>query len=172
MGLKSFFGIGRGKLQLQLPQTSFMSGQTIQGNIVLNLKKPIDSNYTEVVLIAQERRTSVGRDGHRDTDTVTVFENRVRLAEAKRFEAGTLQLPFSIPIPADISGPQLQNQTLQKVAAVANALGGRFGGRRILKWYVSARIDVPKAIDMRSRKTQVYVTQSQAADQQPVSGQI
>lgn len=153
MGLASFLGLGRGKLRLELSKTGFVTGETVQGTLLLKLKKQVVAGYVEVELYAEERRSTV-RGGKQTTEVHRVFENHVRVAEGQTYGPGEQRIPFSFQIPQDVQ-PKIENELVQTAVSVAQLVGlvARW------KWYVKARVDIPKAVDMRSRSIQVFVSQ-------------
>lgn len=152
MGLLSFFGIGRGKIKVILNTTSFVFGEKIKGNLEIKLKKPISTNFTEVSLIL-ERRTTKMRDGKKSTDVDILHEDKVRLANEQQLNPGIITVPFEIQIPkADF--PKFVNAGLvQTVKTVGMLLGTSVD----FVWSIKGHVDVPKAIDMRSKKIRISI---------------
>lgn len=148
----SFFGFGRGKTKVILNKTSYLFGEKIQGNLEINLKKPITTNFTEVTL-KLERRTTKLRDGKKDVDTDILHEDKVRLANEENLPAGLKTIPFEIQIPP-VNLPAFMNSGLIQAAGT---IGMLLGTKVEFVWTVKGHVDVPKAIDMRSKKVYISV---------------
>jgi len=152
MGILSFFGIGRGNVKVVLNKTSFAFGETIEGNLEINLKKPITTNYTEVVLRLQEKTTRF-RNGKRETSYQTLHEDKVRLANEQSLTPGKILVPFKILIPP-VDFPKFSNAG---VAQAVKVVGMLMGTSAKFIWTVKGHVDVPSAIDMRSKRIRISV---------------
>jgi len=141
------FGIGEGKVNLQLNKTQFSQGETISGNIQLELKKPKQAKRMFIEFYGeQKQRTRTGgiamgigrstRPSKTRTDTVRIFEFSQDLDIEKEY-AGNETYSFEIKIPTDLLARRPEG-AVGTMMDVAKMLGGIYAP----KWYVRAALDV------------------------------
>jgi hypothetical protein len=95
------------------------------------------------------------------TNIVRIYDFKLQLDSEKEYSEGR-EYRFEIKIPADVLGmrPQMSEQEgklgqVLKVAQTAAAITGAIPSRR-LKWYLSAKLDVPGGLDI-SKKVDVTI---------------
>ena len=155
------FGLGEGKMDLQIPKTSFARGETIQGKAILELNKPKKAKRLVVILTAtrEERRTTINSRGQRmqSNRTITLYSNEAVLGEEQEYPSGKREYEFSIQAPnqgfeANARQPE---GALGAIAGVAQTLGM---GTTIspVKWVLTAKLDLPLSFDI-SKAVQISI---------------
>jgi len=159
---------GRGKVEVKVQKTHYAPGDIISGDVILALKKPIKAREASVSLVGERitTQTSVGMGGGQTSMTTQqqrarVYDFKQQLDGEKEYAPGQ-EYHFEIKIPADILSVSPGMQEIEgkmgqamKVAQTAAALTGRLPSQRI-KWYLLARLDVPRGLDI-SRKVDVTI---------------
>jgi len=158
---------GKGKIEVTIGKTSYQPGDTISGDVVLALKKPVKAREASVSLIGERitTQTKVGMGGGQTSMTTQqrtrVYDFKQRLDGEKEYGSGQ-EYHFEIKIPADILSVSPGMQEVEgkmgqavKVAQTAAALTGRLPSQRV-KWYLLAKLDVPRGLDV-SRKVDVTI---------------
>jgi hypothetical protein len=167
----------KGKIDIAIQKTNYAPGDTISGNVALTLKKPVQAREVSISLIGEQittggrSTTSRGRSwgggtmggGGMSTQTniVPIYDFKQQLDSEREYSEGR-EYRFEIKIPADVLGmrPQMSEQEgklgqVLKVAQTAAAITGAIPSRR-LKWYLSAKLDVPGGLDI-SKKVDVTI---------------
>jgi len=159
---------GRGKVEVKVQKTHYAPGDIISGHVILALKKPIKAREASVSLIGERitTQTSVGMGGGQTSMTTQqqrarVYDFKQQLDGEKEYAPGQ-EYHFEMKIPADVLSVSPGMQEIEgkmgqamKVAQTAAALTGRLPSQRI-KWYLLARLDVPRGLDV-SRKVDVTI---------------
>ena len=151
-----FLGLGAGKIDLNLNKLNFSAGETIDGEVILTLKKPVTAKRVYVKLFAHKEIREVSA-GKRRKRIQTIFEFKQDLDGEKEYPAGTpLKYPFSLKVPAGSSvgiADEGIKSAIGAIAQVANVFGTTTSTQ---KWYVEARLDLPMKFDV-SKKIQINV---------------
>jgi len=141
---------GKEKITLMLEKYNFKPGDTIKGNVTLNLKKPVKARKMIVSFIGQRREKYRDRNGTHYR-TTNVFDFTMPLGPEKEYQ--NEKFDFEIKIPSDIiqqtrtPGASQLDGTLGKVVAVGAALSGtRYYP---IEWLVHAKLDVPLKFDVK-----------------------
>jgi len=146
---------GPDKIVLNLEKYNYTPGETIKGNIKLNLKKPVQARKLEIAFIGRrvDKQTSASiagmasgsRHHHSSTNYTTVFDFKMPVAGEKEYQND--EYPFEIKIPSDI----LQgNPTLEgKFGQAATAIRMIAGTSSRIDWFVKAELDVPMKLDIK-----------------------
>jgi len=164
------FGFGKGKIDIAIQTTSYAPGDTISGNVALTLKKPVKAREVSISPIGERKVTQTtarpagprGGGGMSTTvKTVRVYDFKHQLDGEKEYNEGR-EYRFEIKIPADIlaarSGIPEADGKLGEVLKVAQTIATVTGAiaPRPIKWYVSAKLDVPGGLDI-NRKTDITI---------------
>lgn len=155
MSIKSFFGIGRGKTRIELEKTSFSAGETITGKLVIDIKKEVPTNYCDIKLYATQKQKTVIA-GKKSYETVTIYEDKVRIAESRNYPQGFHVVNFEVKVPANVESDLMKSGFGQVIKTLGQVTG--FAGK--IKWFIKGHVDVPKAFDMRTKKIRLTVTNS------------
>lgn len=147
------FGLGKGKIRIDLDKSDFSPGETIKGKVSLEIKKSIPARQLKVTLVGirittQQIITQKGPTTKTKRSTIHHSENS--LAEEKQYFKG--EYPFKIKIPADI----LQKSSTSKgvlgiLSKAAEVLKGVTETSSRIEWHLEASLDIPKAFDIKKR---------------------
>jgi len=154
---------GKGKIEVKIGKTGYAPGDTISGDVVLALKKPVTAREASVSLIGERitTQTKVGMGGGQPSmstqqQRTRVYDFKQQLDGEKEYGPGQ-EYHFEMKIPADILSVSPGMQEIEgkmgqamKVAQTAAALTGRLPSQRV-KWYVLAKLDVPRGLDINKK---------------------
>ena len=156
------FGFGKGSIEIQLEKYNFSPGETINGTVVLKLKKPIEAKGLTIRFVGEQttktmtRGTNrrIGNQGqmepgfsHQNTSKRKIFDFSQPLDNAKSYSIGEQSYKFEIKIPQDLVG-RMPEGTLGNIVKAATILSGN---RNMVKWFLIAELDVPWSLDVRER---------------------
>ena len=152
------WGFWKGEMKIDLRKRTFQPGETIEGTVRIDLKKPTRARALIVRFKGEEivRTNQRGRDGRDDnrTETYVICDVKERIGGAKEYLKD--EVPFRIRIPQDVV-------RRGRGSAMGNAVGGVLGAltgkteRSEFRWYIKAGLDIPKGIDVsKTEKINVY----------------
>lgn len=145
-----FLWFGKGKIEIQLTNYNYAPGSTVEGIIIMNLKKPLEAKELTIRLYAEQKVTPAFGN-NRSQSYRKIFDFKQPVDGPKVYPANQeLRYPFKITVPAN----------------TASMPGGAFGGflksvqmlsgsMTSVKWYLQARLDV-KGFDI-TKKVQINV---------------
>ncbi|MFH1506476.1 MAG: hypothetical protein ABIE94_05840 [archaeon] len=137
------FSLGRGKIQINLTKYQFAPGDTIDGTVLMTLKKPTEAAGVKIRLVAQERVVT-GGGSSRNSRTVTLFDFELPLDGPKTYLAGQpFSYNFSIKVPPTLKSEFPDN----KLGAALKMASTFMGARGVINWFLKASLDIPKKID-------------------------
>jgi hypothetical protein len=164
----------KGNIELNLNKFNFTQGEVIEGTAKLQLNKPIQAKGFFVVifaeLITQNARvggiggfgmqpisgkrtsTSVGGIGM-NTNKQRAFEFKQLLDGEKEYGTSPYEYSFKINVPNQNN----QGKTDGPMAGLASAIKMFTIGNQHIKWFVEAKLDIPKGLDV-SKKVQINIT--------------
>ncbi|MFH1290750.1 MAG: hypothetical protein ABIH92_05060 [Nanoarchaeota archaeon] len=147
----------KGKIKIGLTHFQFSPGDTIEGKISLNLKKPVEAKALKVGLVGIYKNTKYGRSGSgglsRSSRSGYAFEFRQPLDGEKEYPASEKIYDFKLKIPKDLlSSRALGNNMLGTLVKSAQILSGNISS---IRWYVVANLEM-KGFDI-SKKVQVNI---------------
>jgi hypothetical protein len=145
------FGFLKGKIELKLDKYNYSPGETVTGNLVLKMKKPVSAKKLEIQLIAVRKTSSYTNKGRR-TNYRTIFDFKQPLDKEKTY-SGEKTYPFKIKIPIDVIG-KIPEGTLGRVVKVAAALSGRSSN---IKWYLKGNLNISGILNDVNKKVQINV---------------
>jgi hypothetical protein len=161
---------GKGKIDIAIQKTYYAPGDTISGNVVLTLKKPVKAREITISLIGEHKTTQTasqvaspmgGGGMSTTTKTVRIYDFKQQLDSEKEYSQGR-EYHFELKIPADTLSmrplmPEQEGKLGQvlKVAQTAAAMTGAIPFQRI-KWYLLVKLDVPGGLDI-SRKADIAI---------------
>jgi len=152
---------GKGKINIVIPKAHFAPGDTISGNVALTLKKPLKAREVSISLIGEQKTTQrKGMMGSQNTSTTTqrmrIYDFKHQLDSEKEYSQGQ-EYRFEIKIPADILSakpqmPELGGKLGQglKIAQAAAAMTGAIPLQQT-KWYLLAKLDIPRGLDVKKK---------------------
>jgi len=143
------FGFGKGKMEIRLSKFNFAPGETIDGTVFMQLKKPIFGKVLTIRLYGEKKTTSYGSNSR--TNYQRVFDFSQPLDGEKDYLAAPLEYQFRITIPQNVGQAQVGGGLGTAIKAVQMLSGT---SSRI-SWYLEARLDV-KGLDV-SKRIQINV---------------
>ncbi len=145
---------GPEKIMLKLEKYNYSPGDTIKGNVKLNLKKPTQARKIEVsfigIKIQQQTGMGIGptASSSRSTNKSVVYDFKMPLDYDKEYQND--EYPFEIKIPEDIH--HVSQKLEGKVGTALTALKAVSGIHGRIDWYVKAQLDVPKKLDIKKKQ--------------------
>lgn len=146
----------KGKIEIQLSNYSFSPGDTIEGKIILRLKKPVESNSLNVGLVGMQKTVSPkfsGRSAGSETHYQEVFNFKQPLEGKKGYPIGEKEYSFKIKVPLNIMSKAGNNPLADTVVRSMQILSGNMSA---IQWYVKANLEVP-GFDL-SKKVQINMS--------------
>jgi hypothetical protein len=147
------FGIGEGKIELELDNYNVSPGGKISGKLRLDLNSPKRAKELRVELIGEQRQSSVSlSSGKRTSHKVVVFRSMQKLGGEQEYTSGVYEFELNAP-PKQEAGVETPQE------GVAGAI---MGAAKLLKnmspteYYVVASLDLPLSMDI-SKKVRVSV---------------
>ncbi|MBU0591768.1 hypothetical protein KKF81_06830 [Candidatus Micrarchaeota archaeon] len=145
------FGLGTGKIDIQIQKYNYSPGESIQGKVILKVDKNTNAKGVFVEVYGEKKVTSgYGKD--RRTRTMRIFEFKQPLDGEKEYAKGEYSYDFSIKIPSDVmSQPKIQDGILGAAigaAQVLTASGSRVDWRLVANLDISMGLDVSKNIQL------------------------
>lgn len=160
MGL---FGIGDGKMDMQIANTTVQSGGAVEGTATLTLNNDVKANGVFAIIYAQRRETSF-INGTASQTTVTVYQDKQQLDGPRTYTKGETPKTynFKLVVPAGSGGaPQQASggapQQASGVLGMLQGIAGSMGVMAPLMWYVEVKLDHSLAFDV-SKKMQIQVS--------------
>jgi len=157
---------GKGKIDIAIQKTHYAPSDTISGNVVLTLKKPVKAREVNISLIGEQITTrGGGMMGGGQTSTTTqrmrIYDFKQQLDSEKEYSQGG-EYHFEIKIPSDTLNMRPQISEVEgklgqvlKVAQTAATITGAIPFQRI-KWYLLAKLDIPGGLDI-SKKVDITI---------------
>jgi len=158
----------KGKIDIAIQKTNYAPGDTISGNVALALKKPVQAREVSISLIGEQLIASRHEEkGWEISLDVTISSGSGTSTSKQRMRIYDFKLPldgereysegreyrFEIKIPADIPQmPQPEGKPGQgpKVAQAVAAVTSLTRSSPI-KWYLLAKLDIPRGLDISKR---------------------
>jgi len=139
------FGFGKGKIEIQLGKFNYAPGETIEGKVIVGLKKAVKAKGVNVRLIGKKKATQ--HTGNTTTSKVVkIFDFKQPLGGEKEYPPGTHEYPFQIKIPQNVLTQQ--NTPQDALGGVVKALQLLSGASSRIDWKIIANLDVPLGIDV------------------------
>ena len=147
------FGFLKGKATLSLDRYQFTPGETIEGDLVFRLKKPIEAEGVAIELYGMQVVTQFS-GGKRSRRTTKVFDFEQPLDGEKTYSANQdLSYRFSLRIPEDVlTQPNIPDSGFGAVVKTAQMLSGT---NSRINWYVRGSLKV-RGFDV-SKKAQITI---------------
>jgi len=151
------FGFGKGKIDIKIPKFNFKEGETIEGEVILEIKKATKAKGVKIGLLGIEttRTSSFGARSRSRTNILFNFEQPLD-GEKEYFPSGPQTYKFKIDIPTGLDKKlDLENEGLNKAMEFASMFSGR---SKSVKWLLKAKLDVPMGFDV-SKDLQINITE-------------
>ncbi|MGD0804019.1 MAG: hypothetical protein ABSA11_08110 [Candidatus Bathyarchaeia archaeon] len=133
---------GKGKIEIQLPKTSFAPRETVEGTVTMLLNEPVKAKGVIVSLSRQEQRETYS-GGKRTTTSYTHVYDSSNLDGEKEYPANQrLEYPFKLV------GPVF-NAPFDPVSSLFKAIT-RDKSPPSMKFRVDAKLDISHGIDVNN----------------------
>jgi hypothetical protein len=140
----------KGKIVIELNNSNYSPGETINGKLILNIKKPLEATELNIRLFGNMNQNSYGRGKGASSRSSTIFDFKQPVSKNKIYSPGE-QYPFSIKIPKNI----LTNFSGITGHLINSAM--LLSGRSLnIKWYLVSKLKV-KGIDVKSKKVRINI---------------
>ncbi|MCR4368322.1 MAG: sporulation protein [archaeon] len=150
------FGLGAGKIELEIPKLSYVGGETIEGKVKLKVNNPIRAKGVRVVLTATEEYNSRDRKtGRIEKNTRTIFNFEKEL-DTEREYSGESEYDFSLDLPDGATNYPSPDEGA--LGAAFNVLNMVSGVMRRIKWTIRAKLDIPMGLDV-GKTVQISVSE-------------
>ena len=155
---------GKGKINIAIQRTNYAPGDTISGNVVLTLKKPVKAREVSISFIGEQITTSrekkmelgiggLSGGGSSHSQRMHIYDFKQQLDGEREYSQGR-EYRFELKIPADImvgtpQTPEVQGKLgqVRKVVQVAKLITGAALSSPV-KWYLLAKLDIPRGLDI------------------------
>ncbi|MEI7960970.1 MAG: hypothetical protein WCI04_01410 [archaeon] len=141
----------KGKIDLITPKVQYAHGEEISGTINIKLNKPIMARGIFVTIFAETTSTRMGSRGIEKYTTRT-FEFSIPIDKEKEYGIMPLTYEFKLGVPAlqQAKTPDgVMGAAVQAISFLAAGVGNT-------KWFLEAKLDIPKGFDV-SKKIQINV---------------
>ena len=150
-GLPMIFGIGRGKMDIRIVRREYRPGEAIDGTLWLDLKESVMARGVSVALVG-ERKVVRHQGKGTQVSTERVFEFALPLDGEKSYAPGGSEYRFTITVPQSIQGLLPQGESMSGLMKVVRFLSSP----NPIRWYLDAKLDVPKSVDV-SKRVQINI---------------
>jgi len=147
------FGIGEGKIELELDSHNVSPGGKLSGKLKLELNSPKKAKELRVELLGKQKRTTTNfRTKESETETVIVFRSKQILGGEQEYTSGEYEFELDAP-------PKLEQNEQVPQEGLAGAI---VGAAKVLKslnpitYSVVASLDIPMSMDI-NKKVRVSV---------------
>lgn len=147
------FSFGKGTIEIQISKYDYVPGETIQGTVLLKLKKPIKAKGLFIEFYG-ERKAYHFTGKRRTTRTIKVFDFKQPLDGEKEYSTTEQTYRFSIKIPRDVASSSQEGVagTLMRATQLLTQTM-----QTNTRWYLTAYLDIPWAFDV-SKKIQINIS--------------
>jgi len=145
----------KGKIIIQLNGYQFSPGDTVEGKVILDLKKQVEADALNVGLLGMYKNTNYSGSGSlvHKTKTGKAFEFKQPLDGKKVYNLGQSSYNFKLIIPRDLlASKALGNNMLGTVVKSVQIFTGNISR---IDWYVTANLEI-KGLDI-SKKIRVNI---------------
>lgn len=141
----------KGSIEIVPERYDYKSGETIQGRVVLKLKKSVKSNKLIIGLKCEKSERNHSEGNKVSTKNSVLFDFNQPIDEAKEYTPSEYPYNFSITIPQNVS-QKLEGvaETLVKSAQIL------FGKSSSTKWYLYAELQC-EGVNL-SKRIQINIT--------------
>ena len=131
----------KGNIDLSVKQSTVSPGELFMGDVLLEFKKPMQSNNLKVTLFAKEEVREYD-DGKYKTSHREIYRDSVRLKGATSYQAAqTITYPFEITVP-QMNG-MVQGKMGEAMEMMSNLASAFMQRDRKIVWSLEARLDAP-----------------------------
>ena len=156
------FGFGVGKIELKLPKTSYAGGESIDGTLLLTIKKPVKARGLYARLYAhqeyREQYISGGKPEMRNVNQQIYSFQQPLDTEKEYAVCEATPYPFKLVMPPmdnSLSGAPNPLGNLS-ISVGGFQLGGGAGPVGLPIWEVEGFLDIPFAVDVKAKVSVVH----------------
>ncbi len=142
---KMVFGIGEGKIKLELNTHDVTAGGKLSGKLKLELKAPKKAKELRVELIGEQRQ---GRSGK--TKKVVIYQFKQVLGGEQEYSGGEYEFELQAPPISEVG------QHLGGAAGLALGAARLLGAIHPVEYYIVGTLDLPMSMDI-NKKVQIAV---------------
>ncbi len=168
MGL---FGIGDGKMDMQIKNPNVAAGEILEGTATLTLNKDVNGKEVVAILFAERTETYRTSSGQQGSRKVSVYSKAQTLDTEKLYtkQNGPYQYKFSFVIPQ--TGASLPAGVSPIIGEIGSLVGG-LSGLAPIRWYVKVELKHEAMLTFAIAKTQEISILAQPQQPQPAAGEI
>ena len=132
----------KGRVKIRISNYNYSPGDTINGTVMLSLKKPISSKFLNIALKGVQRTTRPSRDSKgrssTQTDYMDVFSFKQSLEDKKDYPIGEKEYSFKIKIPSNIIQKSINHPLAGTLVSSMQMLSGTSSS---IQWYLIAELE-------------------------------
>ncbi len=158
MSIFNFLGFGKGKIEILVDKYNFSPGDTINGKVVLKLKKPQKAKSLKIVFIGEKTtyETEYTNNHPRSsTHTHRIYDFTQPLDGEKEYSTTETTYNFKIKISTNILERSIQESPLANT--IIKSLQILSNQNAQISWYLIAFLEIPLGIDV-TKKLQINIT--------------
>jgi hypothetical protein len=143
------FGFGKKQIEIVLEKLNFSHGDIIKGKVILDLKNPTRAKALKVGIVGERTTTTTSTINGRpttSTSNVKVFSFDMQLDGEKDYFQG--EYIFELKVPGNITQPSTPQGVAGDVIKAIQILSARESD---VRWYVTAKLDIPMRLDVDTR---------------------
>jgi hypothetical protein len=168
----------KGKIDIAIQKTDYAPGDVISGNVALILKKPVNAREVSISLVGTAWVTTYsgtttssgvgiapgagitlggGKSSSSWKERKRIYDFKQQLDSEKEYSEAR-EYRFEIKIPADIPQMPKPEGGVRRGSKVAQAIAAVTSLTRSspIKWYLSAKLDIPGGLDI-SKKVNITI---------------
>lgn len=158
------FGLGAGKIELNLPKTAYNRGEELKGTLLLTLNQPVKARGLFVKFYAEQKHREMrgsGKDRELKDTIRTIYEFQAELDKEREYlkTDAPAAYPFTFTIPpapqVDI-GQIIPPGVPDILVSALNLIPKTTGPIGPMMWYLEGYLDLPVAFDI-SKKVQLNI---------------
>jgi hypothetical protein len=148
------FGLGDGKMDLQLNNLNVAPGDTLEGTASLTMNKDVDGKEVVAILYAEETVTERDAKGSPHTRQITLYSKSETLDAEKLYTKANSPYQYKLSFVIPQTGPSATQSTSVSLGTgmLPNLFRASTGG--IVRWYVKVELKHEAALKFPVAKTQ------------------
>ena len=148
---------GKGKIDIIIPKSNFVPGDTISGKVILTFKKPVKAKGVNISLIGEQTQTREGFSSSDKTSTKTRIYVFMQRLDGEKEYSNESEYSFEMKILADILSRQPQMPQVGGALGQGLKIAQAFTGMGIwTNYYLLANLDISGLLDI-SKKVQITI---------------
>jgi len=144
------FGLGDGKMDLQLKDLNVAPGDTLEGSASLTMKKDVMGKEVVAILYAEETVREREPNGREISKQITLYSKSEILDTEKLYAKANSPYQYKFVFVIPQTGPSATHATSISVGMIPNL----FRSGAIVRWYVKAELKHEAALKFPVARTQ------------------